>query len=311
MDNFKQHLTEAGNSLTTIRDFIRFMVSSFEKHELSYGHGTDNAYDEAVYLTLSTLKLPLDQLKPYLDAKLLKHEISELIRICEKRVIDRLPAPYITNEANFLGYKFYVDSRVIIPRSYIAEIILDNGLQDFIEHPELVHNVLDLCTGNGSLAIIAADYFYDSYVIATDIDQNALDVAKINITKYDLDSVIELRQSNLLANLSDCTHKFDLIMTNPPYVDKNIMQTLPDEYLHEPQISLFGGENGLQLIDTILKNAGQYLTEFGILVLEMGNNKDELETLYDGLEFKWLDTKGGDGFVFVLTKNDLDGYFSE
>ncbi len=311
MDNFKQHLIEAESSLLTIRDFIRFMVSNFEKYKLSYGHGTNNAYDEAVYLTLSALHLPLDQLDPYFDAKLLKHEISAIINICEKRIIERLPAPYITHEANFLGYKFYVDTRVIIPRSYIAEIILDDGLHDFIEHSELVNNVLDLCTGNGSLAIIAADYFYESNVIASDINTDAIDVATINIKKYDLENVIELRQSNLFENLSDCKNKFDLIITNPPYVDDNVMEELPREYLHEPRISLSGGEDGLTLIDTILKNAGQYLNEFGILLLEMGNNKDALESQYSGLDFKWMSTKNGDGFVFVLTKNDLEGYFLE
>jgi ribosomal protein L3 glutamine methyltransferase len=309
LDNLQQSLIDASQNLQTIRDFIRFMVSTFEEHNLSYGHGTTNPYDEAAYLVLSTLNLPIDTLEPHLDAKLLDHEIKKIIKVCEQRIIHRIPAPYITNEANFLGYKFYVDERVIIPRSYIAEILLNNELSDYIEHPELISNILDLCTGNGSLAIIMADYFSDSQVIAADIDENALEVAEINVNKYDMSAVIELRQSNLFENLTDCPNKFDLIVTNPPYVDAKRMNILPQEYLHEPQISLSGGESGLELVNDILKNAIYFLNDFGILVLEMGDNQEEFEQLYDGLEFTWLTTQNGDGFVFVVTKKALINYF--
>ena len=309
MNDFKQQLIEATQSLRTIRDYIRFMVSSFEKYNLSYGHGTSNPYDEAVYLTLAALHLPIHQLDPHLDAKLLDSEIKDLIAVCEKRVIQRLPAPYITNDAYFLGYKFYVDTRVIIPRSYIAEILLDGRLDEFIEHQELVHNILDLCTGNGSLAIIAADYFYDSHVVASDIDHDALAVAKINIATYNHSDAIELHHSNLFENLTNFKHTFDLILTNPPYVDDLRMATMPQEYLHEPHLSLAGGENGLTLIDNILKNARDYLNNFGVLVVEMGDNKQEIEKTYPDLNFKWLENNDGNGFIFVLTKQDLDNYF--
>ncbi|MFN8770455.1 MAG: 50S ribosomal protein L3 N(5)-glutamine methyltransferase [Neisseriaceae bacterium] len=310
MHKFSQQLVEAKNRLNTIRDFIRFMISQFQEHNLSYGHGTDNAFDEAVYVTLATLNLPLDQLDPFMDAKLLDSEIDQLLNVCRKRVENNLPAPYITNEANFLGYKFYVDERVIIPRSYIGEIILNKQLDEYFEHPELVHNVLDLCTGNGSLAIIAADYFYDSQVIASDIDNNALEVAKINIEKHGLREHIKLFQSNLFEKLSNYQGKFDLIITNPPYVDTERMSILPKEYLHEPKISLDGGNDGLILVDSIIKHARQYLSAFGILVLEMGDNLEELKSKYHGLNFKWLSTSNDDGFVFVLTKKDLDSYYS-
>lgn len=310
MQEFDQKLISAKSQLITVRDFIRFMVSSFQEHNLRYGHGTDNAFDEAVYLTLATLHLPIDQLDPYMDAKLLDNEIDKLLNVCKKRVINRIPAPYITNEANFLGYRFYVDDRVIIPRSYIAEIILNNGLDNYIEHPELVHNILDLCTGNGSLSIIATDHFYDSQIVAADIDSDALEVAKINIEKYGLADHIKVCQSNLFEELDAYKDTFDIIITNPPYVDVARMEALPQEYLHEPKISLAGGSDGLSLIDTIIKNARQYLSDFGVLVLEMGDNITELEAKYPGLNFKWLDTQNGEGYVFVLTKQDLDNYYA-
>ncbi|MBY0379964.1 MAG: 50S ribosomal protein L3 N(5)-glutamine methyltransferase [Burkholderiales bacterium] len=309
MYNFNECAAQAKNKLINVRDIIRFMVSSFQEHNLSYGHGTNNPYDEAVYLTLATLHLPIDQLEPYLDAKLLDYEIDNLLNVCKRRVEQRIPAPYITNEANFQGYKFYVDSRVIIPRSYIAEIILNGRLDEYIEHTELVHNVLDLCTGNGSISIIAADYFYDSNILASDVDQNALDVAKINIEKYSLQDKIKLLRSNLFEDIP-MTSKFDLILTNPPYVDMDKMNSLPVEYTHEPSISLFGGSDGLGLIELIITQARHYLNEFGIIVLEMGDNKLELEEHFLGLDFKWLATENNQGFVFVLTKKDLDNFFA-
>jgi len=306
---FTQQLEQAQHRLVTIRDVVRFMVSKFNQHGLCYGHGTTNAFDEAVSLVLQTLHLPIDELEPYWEAKLVDSEINQLLTACSLRIEKRLPLPYITNKAYFLGYEFYVDSRVIIPRSFIGELIANQKLDEYIQHPELVHNVLDLCTGNGSIAIIAAEYFYDSQVIASDINSDALAVAKININHHGLEKQIELRQSDLFANLGDCQSKFDLILTNPPYVDTQRMDTLPPEYLHEPNISLAGGSDGLEFIDKILKNSQQFLSEFGILILEMGDNQLELEDKYPGLNFQWLDTASGDGVVFLLTKCDLNDYF--
>lgn len=298
---------EAQKKLSTIADCIRFAVSQFNAYELFFGHGTLNAYDEAVYLILHTLKLPLNQLEPYLNARLLDHEIENIINVIKIRCLKRLPSAYITNEAFLKEYSFYIDERAIIPRSFIAEIILNDNLAPWIEHPELVHNILDLCTGNGSLAVIAADYFYDSNVIASDIDTNALAIANINIERHNLKNRIKVIQSNLFENLQGL--QFDLIITNPPYVDQKRIDSLPPEYLHEPQIALTGGNNGLVFIDNILTTAKNHLTDFGILVVEMGDNRKELEDSYPKFAFNWLNLQN-DGVVFVLTKNELDNYFS-
>jgi ribosomal protein L3 glutamine methyltransferase len=301
---------QAVGKVLTIRDVLRLAVSNFQKNELYYGHGTDNAYDEAVYLILHTLHLPLDQLEPYLDAKLLDNEIDELFSVLDIRISKRLPAPYITHEAICQSYSFYVDERVIIPRSYLAEIILNDQLTPWIEYPELVHKILDLCTGNGSLAVIASDYFSDSNIVASDISQAALDVAAINIKGYKLDDRITLCKSDLFIKLSKYKNSFDLILTNPPYVDKLRMDTLPPEYLHEPGLALAGGENGLTFVDKILKQSVNYLSDFGVLAVEMGDNCSEIEERYIGLDFTWINTENDEGFVFVVTKQALVNYLS-
>lgn len=301
-------LKEAGNKLKTVRDVLRFGISLFNQHDLYYGHGTTNVYDEVVYLILQSLNLPLDVLEPYLDAVLLESEIELILGRFKKRAVDGVPSAYITKEAILQGYSFYVDERVIIPRSFIPEIILNDGLKPWIEHEELVHSVLDLCTGNGSIAIIAADYFYDSEVVASDIDKNALAVAEINVNRHGLKDRVSLIESDLFVNLG--SEKFDLILTNPPYVDKERMDSLTKEYLFEPRHALAGGDSGLELVNKILNEAKQYLTQCGILVVEMGDNCIELEELYPGLDFTWLSTESGDGFVFVLTYSQLKEYFS-
>lgn len=297
---------EAERYLKTVGDILRFAVSTFNQHNLCYGHGTTNAYDEAAYLILHTLHLPHDQLAPYISNVLLPHEIHKVLAILKKRVLKRIPAAYLTNEAICQGYSFYVNEDVIIPRSFLAEIIVNNGLQPWIEHPELVHNVLDLCTGNGSVAIIAADYFEDSCVIASDIDPKALAIAQKNIDNYQFQDRVQLIKSNLFTNLKKHKGQFDLILTNPPYVDSNRMGSLPAEYLHEPQIALDGGGDGLELIDKILHEAKHFLSEFGVLVVEMGDNQVQLQARYPTLPFTWLSTASGDGFVFVLTRNELN-----
>jgi ribosomal protein L3 glutamine methyltransferase len=306
---FTANLELAQSEFSTLRDWLRFMVSAFNQFKLAFGHGTNNAYDEAIYLLLHTLNLPLDNLEPFLDAKLLAEEKAKLAYVCRQRVIERLPVPYVTHEAFIQNYAFYVDKRVIIPRSFIAEIILAGGLDELVEHTELVHNVLDLCTGNASLAVIAANHFYDSQVVAADIDLQALEVAKINIERYRLEDCVSLVQSDLFTELANYQHTFDLILTNPPYVDDIRMQDLPPEYLHEPKIALSGGSDGLVLIDKILKQASQYLSPEGILIVEMGDNKSELEERYPEVPFNWFDNIGGEGLVFSLTKDDLDCCF--
>ena len=297
------------NTLVTIRDWLRYTVSQFKKNGLYFGHGTTNAYDEAVCLILQSLNLPIDQLEPYLDAKLLTDEKALLLERIKERVEKRIPLAYITHEAWLQGYSFYVDPRVIIPRSFIAEIILNDHLTPWIEHPELVNCALDLCTGNGSLATIMADYFYDAEIVASDISDDALDVAKINFERNKVNEDITLLKSDLFAGLVGYQGQFDLIVTNPPYVDKRRMDSLAPEYNFEPSLALAGGDSGLELIEDILHEAKHYLSEFGVLIVEMGDNRLELEELYPDLPFTWLDTISGDGVVFVLTRADLADYF--
>lgn len=296
-------------TLVTLRDYIRYAVSEFRKNNLFFGHGTTNAYDEAVFLVLQSLSLPLEQLEPFFDAKLLPEEKAIILERIKRRVDERIPLSYITNEAYLQGYSFYVDKRVIIPRSFIAEHIVNNQLDEWVEHPELVNNVLDLCTGNGSLATIAAHHYYDAEVVASDISEDALDVATINIERNQVTDRVTLIKSDLFNELGDYFETFDLILTNPPYVDTRRMELLPKEYLYEPNLALFGGADGLEFVDKILKQSKYYLSDFGVLVVEMGDNRFELEQMYPDLPFKWLESVSGDGVVFVLTKADLIDYF--
>lgn len=293
----------------TLRDVIRYAVSQFRQNDLFFGHGTTNAYDEAVALVLQSLHLPQDQLEPYLDARLLPAEKELILSRLRERVETRKPLPYITNEAYLQGFSFYVDERVIVPRSFIAENIVNNQLTPWVEHPELVHTALDLCTGNGSLATIMADYFYDAEVVASDISDAALEVAEINFKCNRLAERITLVKSDLFNQLGEYTGYFDLIVTNPPYVDSRRMAELAPEFKFEPGLALFGGSDGLDLVDRILRQAKHFMTDFGVLVVEMGDNCAELEERYPDLPFNWLENASGDGFVFVLTRDDLADYF--
>lgn len=297
------------STFVTLRDFLRYAVSEFNKNKLYFGHGTTNAYDEAVSLILQSLDLPIDQLEPYLDAKLLEDEKKLILERIKLRVEKRLPLPYITHKAYLQGYEFYVDERVIIPRSYIAEIVNKDMLTPWIEHAELVHCALDLCTGNGSLATIVANHYYDAEIVASDISDVALEVANKNLKLNGLEKDVKTFQSDLFKNLEEYLGAFDLIVTNPPYVDKRRMDSLSAEFRHEPSLALFGGDDGLELVDRILRQARHYMTPYGVLVVEMGDNRTELEDLYPDLRLEWLDTEGGDGFVFVVTRQELDDYF--
>ncbi|MBP9742132.1 MAG: 50S ribosomal protein L3 N(5)-glutamine methyltransferase [Burkholderiales bacterium] len=300
-------ISQAQIKFKTLRDWLRFGVSLFNQNELFYGHGTSNAHDEVVYLILNSLNLPLHMLEPYLDAIILDSEATLIANRFKQRVVAKLPAPYITHEAIIQGYSFYVDERAIIPRSFIPEILLANKLLPWLEQMGSIETVLDLCTGNGSIAIIAADYFSQSKIIAADIDVKALEIAKINIVKYALEDQIKLVRSDLWENLPP--QRFDIILSNPPYVDQLRMEQLNEEYLHEPQHALSGGIDGLNFIHKILKNATRYLNDHGILVVEMGDNRCELEEIYPELPFTWLDTESGEGIIFVLTATQLRAYF--
>ncbi|QBC42825.1 50S ribosomal protein L3 N(5)-glutamine methyltransferase [Iodobacter fluviatilis] len=293
----------ASQYLSTVRDLHRFAVSRFNAAELFYGHGTDNAWDEAAYLILSTLKLPLDRLEPVYDAKLLPEELAQVLDILKQRVETRKPAAYLTKEAWLGEYKFFVDERTIVPRSFIAEIIREGGLTPWIEYPELIHRAMDLCTGSGCLAIVMADAFPDAAIDALDLSPDALDVAEINVLEYSLGERIDLMDSDLFSAVEG--ELYDLIISNPPYVDAHSVEELPPEYLHEPEMALGSGEDGLDITRRILEEATRFLNPLGVLVVEIGHNRDELEASYPDLPFVWLETESGDGFVFLLTREML------
>jgi ribosomal protein L3 glutamine methyltransferase len=297
-----QHFAQATQDLHTVRDWLRFAVSRFYQAELFFGHGSSDAYDEAAYLILHTLHLPLDRLEPFLDARLTTSERAEVLNIIERRVQERIPAAYLTHEA-FLGdFSFYVDDRVIVPRSFIAEL-LRTQLSPWIAEAEAIGNVLDMCTGSGCLAILAAHAFPCAQIDAADLSPDALAVALHNVADYQLQERIQLIQSDLFTQLGD--KKYDLILSNPPYVDALSVAALPQEYLHEPALALGSGVDGLDATRHILQHAAAHLTDNGILIVEIGHNRDELEAAYPKLPFTWLDVTAGDQFVFMLHRNDL------
>ena len=296
------YFSGATHNLHTVRDWLRFAVSRFNQAKLFFGHGSSNAYDEAAYLILHTLHLPPDRLDPFLDARLTDMERAEVLNIIQQRVEQRVPAAYLTHEA-FLGdFSFYVDERVIVPRSFIAELLLEQ-LAPWIARPEEIGSVLDLCTGSGCLAILAAHAFPYASVDAVDLSPDALSVAERNVADYDLQDRVHLIESDLFAKLNG--RQYDLIISNPPYVDAASVAALPQEYLHEPKLALGSGHDGLDATHIILKHAAQHLTENGVLIVEIGHNREVLEAAYPALPFTWLDVSAGDQFVFMLHRNDL------
>ena len=292
----------AQDHLHTLRDLLRFAVSQFEAAGLSYGHGTDNAYDDAAYLILHTLHLQPSHLQPFFDARLLPHEKKAVLAVLQRRICERKPSAYLTREAWLGEHRFYVDERVIVPRSFIGEL-LQQQLQPWVEYPELIHSALDLCTGSGCLAILMADTFPDAQIDAADLSADALAVAERNIVDYGMQERITLLQSDLWSGLQG--RRYDLIISNPPYVNAPSMASLPAEYLAEPEMALASGEDGLDAVRQILSQAPQHLTPHGVLVVEIGHNREALEAAFPELPFTWLETSGGDGFVFLLTMEPL------
>lgn len=294
--------TQEKNQLHTIRDLLRFTTSQFNKADLFFGHGSTTAFDEAVYLILSTLHLPLDQLEPFLDARLTPDEKTHVLHMIERRVTEKKPAAYLTNEAWLGDYRFYIDERAIVPRSFIAEL-LQTQLAPWINDPDDIHSALDLCTGSGCLAILLAHAFDNARIDAADISTNALEVAHRNVTDYSLQERIHLIQSDLFSSISD--QRYDLIISNPPYVNAESMTILPKEYHHEPQIALASGDDGLDATRVILHQAANHLSEHGILIVEIGHNRKLLEQAFPRIPFTWLETSAGDEFVFLLKRNQL------
>ena len=302
-ENLDTLFRQAESSLHTLRDFLRFAVSRFQQAGLVFGHGSDNAHDEAAYLILHTLHLPLDMLEPYLDAALLADEKTELLGKLRERIEQRVPVAYITQHARQGDFDFYVDERVIVPRSFIYEL-LGEPLSPWIEYPELVHRALDLCTGSGCLAIQMAAHYPAAQIDAVDISLDALEVAAVNVEDYGLQERIQLVHTDLFEGLEGT---YDLIVSNPPYVDAESVDALPEEYLHEPELALGSGEDGLDATREILLQAAKFLNPRGVLLVEIGHNRDVLEREYPELPFVWLDTSGGGGFVFLLTREQLLG----
>jgi ribosomal protein L3 glutamine methyltransferase len=290
------------HSFSTPRDLLRYAVTRFNAAKLFFGHGSAEAFDEAAYLVLHTLKLPLDKLEPFLDAKLLPDEVLQVLAVIERRTVERVPAAYLTNEAWLGSYSFYVDERVLVPRSFIAELI-PNQFSPWVTDPEAVENVLELCTGSGCLAIMLADAFPNAVVDAVDISKDALAVAEHNIREYKLEGRVNPIESDLYGNVP--FKKYDLIVTNPPYVNAASMGKLPPEYLREPQIALAGGADGMDLVRQIVAGAAERLTPEGVLIVEIGNERDFAEAAFGHLGLTWLTTSAGDDAVFLLSADQL------
>jgi len=291
--------------LNTITDFIRWGASRFVEAKLTYGHGLSSPLDESAYLVLKTLHLPVDTPDVYWQSSLTSGEMTNVKAVITRRVEEKIPAAYITKEGWFSGLQFYVDERVLVPRSPIAEMV-ENQFSPWVD-PELVENVLDLCTGSGCIGIACAYAFPQAQVDLSDVSVDALEVANININQHDASQRVTAIQSDIFNGLSGKT--YDIIVSNPPYVDKEDMDALSEEFHHEPELGLSSGNDGLDITRTILKQASQYLADNGILVLEVGNSQYALAEMFPLVPFQWIEfERGGDG-VFILTKEQLDEFF--
>jgi ribosomal protein L3 glutamine methyltransferase len=295
-------MTAPVHELATLRDWLRWAVSRFGEAGLRFGHGTTNAYDEAAYLLLHGLHLPLDRLEPFLDAHLTQAERTQLAHLFSRRIDDRVPAAYLTREAWLGDFRFYVDERVLIPRSYIAALIPD-GLAPFVGDAAAVTSALDLCTGSGCLAILMAHAYPNADVDASDLSSDALAVAQRNVSDYGLADRINLVRSDLFENLPE--KSYDVIISNPPYVNSRAMETLPPEYRHEPALALAAGDDGMDAVRAIVRDAPRFLSPEGVLVVEVGNNRDAAEAAFPRLPFTWLEASGVDDAVFLLRRDEL------
>jgi ribosomal protein L3 glutamine methyltransferase len=295
----------ARQELETIRDWLRFAVTSMTRARLVYGHGSENAVDEAAYLILATLDLPIDDINPWLDCRLTAAERDAIDRIVSARIKTRKPAAYLTNAAYIQGHRFYVDERVIVPRSFIGELLARDGLAALIADPCEVRRVLDLCTGSGCLAILAAEAFPQAEVIASDISEDALDVARRNIRDYGLEQRVRALKADLFQGIPK--GRYDLIIANPPYVTEAAVEAFPPEYKAEPRLAHLGGADGLDVVRGILAETGDWLTPTGQLIVEVGAGRERLEATRPDLDFLWLDTETSEGEVFALRAEDPGG----
>ncbi len=298
--------TDETENFVTLRDFFRYAVSRFNTAQLAFGHGTTNAVDEAAFMLLEKLRLPIDRLDPFLDARLTPSERNQLAELIDERIATRKPAAYLLNRAYIQGRQFYVDERAIVPRSYIGELLF-NGLvgEEGMIHPSEVASVLDLCTGGGSLAILAEQVFPKAWIDAVDLSPDALAVAKRNIEEYGLADLIALHQGDLFAAIGD--KRYDLILTNPPYVDEEALNAFPPEFAAEPRLAHHGGRDGLDIVRRIIAEAVAHLTERGALVCEIGRGRTIFERDFPSLSPIWLDAAEGEGEVLLLRAKDLQG----
>jgi len=300
-------MTAAPPELVTLRDFLRYAVSRFRAARLAHGHGATTAEDEAAFIVLEGLHLPIDRLDPWLDARLTGPERDRLSDLIEARIATRKPACYLLNRAYIQGVPFYVDERVIVPRSFIGEMLMgglfeDDSLPDAPPADE-VTRVLDLCTGSGCLAILAARIFPNAHIDATDLSSDALAVARINVDEHELGERIRLVESDLFSALKG--EKYDLILTNPPYVTAAEVAAFPPEYASEPKMAHLGGADGMDLVRRILKDAKKHLAPGGGLLCEIGLGREIIEADYPDTPFLWLDTEESDGEVFWVGRGDL------
>ena len=288
-------------SLDTLGDIFRFAVRRFRAARLAYGHGTTNAVDEAAFMVLEGLRLPIDRLDPWLDLRPTPAEKARLLTLVEARVALRMPAPYLLGAAYMHGVRFHSDKRALIPRSFIGDLLAQGALP--IAAPGKVRRILDLCTGSGCLAILAALAFPRARVDATDLSRGALALARRNVASHRLGDRIALHQGDLFAALKG--RRYDLVISNPPYVDGRGMAGLPPEFRHEPRLALAAGDDGLDLVRRILAEAPRHLTPHGALVCEIGRGRAPLEKAFPGLPFLWLDTELSSGEVFWISRADL------
>ncbi|SFV37333.1 50S ribosomal protein L3 N(5)-glutamine methyltransferase [Hyphomicrobium facile] len=291
------------DELVRIRDWLRYAVTSMNRAGLVYGHGTTNAVDEAAYLILATLDLPIEDINPWLDCRLTLAEREAVNAVISKRIETRKPAAYITNAAYIQGHKFYVDERVIVPRSFIGELLVQDHLGTIVPAPLAVRRVLDLCTGSGCLAILAALAFPNAEIDASDISEDALAVARRNIADYGLETRIRTFKADLFEGLPPAT--YDLIISNPPYVTAEAVAAFPPEYQAEPTLAHIGGVDGMDLVRRILDGAPSRLSADGSLVVEIGTGQEALEASRPDLPFLWPDSETSEGEVFALHAVDL------
>ena len=281
---------------------IENLAARLDEAGVSFGHGTANAFDEAAWLVLWKLGLPLDMLEEHADDDIDAAGVEAATTLVEQRIATRKPAAYLTQEAWLQGVPFYVDERAIVPRSFIAELLADGSIDVWLgEH---TRRVLDLCTGNGSLAVLAAMAYPDVMVDAADISADALAVARINVEKHQLQQRVTLLQSDGLAQVRE---PYDLILCNPPYVNAASMATLPAEYRAEPELALAGGTDGMDFVRNLLRDAPAHMSEDAVLVLEIGNEREHFERAFPSLEVLWLETTAGHDQVLLVTREALVG----